>query len=420
MCEALDVLHRNGLIHGDVSPGNLIVSGRDLVLTDYDFVGRIDEPIAAPAPRSYCAPSHHAAGRRRLPTTCMRWRPASFHVIFEREPFRHGGAPAKEHGLNWEAVDPEQRAEYPTVLEFLRRATDPDPDQRFPSAAEALKALAGAPPVPPPPVVAPMPVVSPPPEVPPASPAAGPALVPAPSAGEPAPVPEPSAAPTPVPAPTAGGPAPVEPPDAPAVRREQRVEWLRGVVAVVSGVAVGEPGDARARQPLRRADVRRDAPRGGAARRRAGAPRPARRPLRQRRRREDGAAPASRRTVRPRTARVVRAGAGGGDGRRPARADEPRRFGVVAGAVGRRPARRVPGAVSGGAAGGGRRASAGDQRRASAGVDREGRRARAGDRPHAGAVRGPSAGSAGSVDRRLRRRGGRKRRGRRGRGRDRR
>ena len=235
MCEALDVLHRNGLIHGDVSPGNLIVSGRDLVLTDYDFVGRIDEPIAAPGAALYCAPSHHA-GRPASPSDDLYALAASFfHVIFEREPFRHGGAPAKEHGLNWEAVDPEQRAEYPTVLEFLRRATDPDPDQRFPSAAEALKALAVAPPIPPPPVVAPMPVVSPPPEVPPASPAAGPAPVPAPSAGEPAPVPEPSAAPTPVPAPAAGGPAPVEPPDAPAVRREQRVEWLRGLLQSYPG-----------------------------------------------------------------------------------------------------------------------------------------------------------------------------------------
>ena len=38
ICEALNVLHRNSLIHGDVSPSNLIVSGSDLVLTDYDFV----------------------------------------------------------------------------------------------------------------------------------------------------------------------------------------------------------------------------------------------------------------------------------------------------------------------------------------------------------------------------------------------
>ena len=30
MCEALDVLHRNGLVHGDVSPRNMIVSGSDL------------------------------------------------------------------------------------------------------------------------------------------------------------------------------------------------------------------------------------------------------------------------------------------------------------------------------------------------------------------------------------------------------
>src|SRR5262249_5116487 len=41
-CEALDVLHRNGLVHGDVSPRNLIVSESDLVLTDYDFVRKID------------------------------------------------------------------------------------------------------------------------------------------------------------------------------------------------------------------------------------------------------------------------------------------------------------------------------------------------------------------------------------------
>ena len=123
-----------------------------------------------------------------------------FHVVFEHEPFRYDGVLAKESGLNWEAVDAEQRAEYPTVAAFLDRATHPDADRRFQSAAEALKALAVEPPVSPPPAVAPLPAVSPLRVVASESSAARPALVSVPSAGEPAPVPEPSAAAAPAPA----------------------------------------------------------------------------------------------------------------------------------------------------------------------------------------------------------------------------
>ena len=190
MCEALDVLHRNGLIHGDVNPGNLIVSGRDLVLTDYDFVARIDEPIAAPGAVLYCSRSHQA-GRVASPSDDLYALAASFfHVIFEHEPFGYDGALAKERGLNWEAVDADQRAEYPTVAPFLNRATHPDADRRFQSAAEAVKALAVEPPVLGPPAVVPIPVVSPP---------------------------------------------PVVVPDPPALRREERVEWLRGLLQSYPG-----------------------------------------------------------------------------------------------------------------------------------------------------------------------------------------
>ena len=49
-CEALGELHRNGLVHGDISPRNLILSGNDLILTDYDCVGKTDEPIARAIP----------------------------------------------------------------------------------------------------------------------------------------------------------------------------------------------------------------------------------------------------------------------------------------------------------------------------------------------------------------------------------
>ena len=54
-CEALRVLHDNGLVHGDVSPGNMIVSGGDLVLTDYDCVTCIGKRAAAPGTVLFCS-----------------------------------------------------------------------------------------------------------------------------------------------------------------------------------------------------------------------------------------------------------------------------------------------------------------------------------------------------------------------------
>ena len=141
MCEALDVLHRNGLVHGDVSPGNMIVSGNDLVLTDYDFVGKIGKPIPAPGTVLYCAPSGQA-GRAAAPADDLFALAASFfHVLFEKDPFLYRDGPAKERGLHWEGIDPVEREAYSAVAWFLDRATDPDPARRFATAGEALAAL---------------------------------------------------------------------------------------------------------------------------------------------------------------------------------------------------------------------------------------------------------------------------------------
>lgn len=138
VCEALDVLHRNGLIHGDVSPRNLIVEGDSLVLTDYDFVQKIGEPLVAPGTLLYSSPSYQD-GRLAAPSDDFFALAASFfHVIFEREPFRFGGDLDKSRGLNWEGLS---RDEYPRLVAFLDRATHPDPSQRFPDSAAALAAL---------------------------------------------------------------------------------------------------------------------------------------------------------------------------------------------------------------------------------------------------------------------------------------
>lgn len=138
VCEALDVLHRNGLVHGDVSPRNLIVADAEIVLTDYDCVAKVGERVVAPGTVLYSADGP-LTDRLAAPADDFFALAASFfQVLFEKEPFMHDGSRAKERGLNWEGVEREQ---YPTVAAFLEQATHPDPNQRFASAAKAKAAL---------------------------------------------------------------------------------------------------------------------------------------------------------------------------------------------------------------------------------------------------------------------------------------
>jgi len=138
LCGALDTLHKNGLIHGDVSPRNIIMSEGDVALTDYDFVTRIGSLREDPGTVLYCSPSY-LAGCGASPSDDFFALAASFfHVLFEREPFQYGGDRAKERGLNWQGIN---REDYPLLAPFLDRATHPNPTQRFQSATEALAAL---------------------------------------------------------------------------------------------------------------------------------------------------------------------------------------------------------------------------------------------------------------------------------------
>ncbi len=134
-CNALGVLHDNGLVHGDISPRNMIVFGTDLVLTDYDCVTKVGQRATAPGTVLYCSPSYHK-GQSATPADDFYALAASFfHVVFEKEPFQYGGAQAKERGLNWTGVE---RDQYPALSAFLDRATDPDPEKRLASVADAL------------------------------------------------------------------------------------------------------------------------------------------------------------------------------------------------------------------------------------------------------------------------------------------
>ena len=138
VCDALDVLHRNGLVHGDVSPRNLIVADSEIVLTDYDCVAKIGESVTAPGTVMY-SPHTHLENRLATPADDFFALAASFfQVLFEKEPFMYDGSRIKERGLNWDGVECE---DYPTVTAFLVKATNPDLEQRFASASEANAAL---------------------------------------------------------------------------------------------------------------------------------------------------------------------------------------------------------------------------------------------------------------------------------------
>ncbi|MCC6454486.1 MAG: NERD domain-containing protein [Caldilineaceae bacterium] len=138
VCEALHVLHRNGLIHGDISPRNLIVEGSNLVLTDYDFVQKIGQRVGAPGTAIYSSPAFQEQQPATPADDIYALAASFFHIIFEREPFRYGGDVEKKRGLNWESVP---RDEYPILAGFLDRATHPEPLQRFTDVPEALAFL---------------------------------------------------------------------------------------------------------------------------------------------------------------------------------------------------------------------------------------------------------------------------------------
>ena len=138
LCEALHVLHRKDLVHGDVSPANLILTHSKIVLTDYDLVTRIGDKASSPGTHLYCSPSREKERPVEPSDDFYALAASFFHALFEKKPFQYEGNREKDRGLNWEGID---WAEFPLVQHFLVRATDPRADSRYSSAEEALADL---------------------------------------------------------------------------------------------------------------------------------------------------------------------------------------------------------------------------------------------------------------------------------------
>lgn len=134
LCDGLSELHRVGLVHGDVSPRNILVQGNHVILTDYDTVALIGQPAHGGVLyySSQNAQDHQAS----QPSDDVYALAATlFHALYDREPFLYGTERIKARGINWENLPDTP------LRSFLDKATHSQPEQRFHDALAARKFL---------------------------------------------------------------------------------------------------------------------------------------------------------------------------------------------------------------------------------------------------------------------------------------
>ena len=141
LCNALWELHRVSLVHGDVSPRNLIVHAGNIVLTDYDTVADVG---STPRSRNLLYASHAVAtGQIIQPSDDIFSLAATlFHVLFDREPFAFGADRINTVGCNWDQLD---TSGLERVSEFIAKATSANLADRFEDARAAAAFLASTP-----------------------------------------------------------------------------------------------------------------------------------------------------------------------------------------------------------------------------------------------------------------------------------
>ena len=135
LCEALEVLHAQGWVHGDVSPSNILVDDGDVLLIDYDLAGPAGNVSKTPGTIPYASQERRGNAPARPVDDVFALAASLFHVAIGRLPFAAIGAPST---LNW--ADGE-RERWPRLAEFLEAATHPEPSLRFETGGAAARML---------------------------------------------------------------------------------------------------------------------------------------------------------------------------------------------------------------------------------------------------------------------------------------
>ena len=138
LCEALRRLHGSNLVHGDVSPRNVLVCNDSPVLTDFDLVTTSGKSPLSPGTPQYCSPTRQQGGPATPSDDVYALASTFLHVLHGRPPFASPSAEGRQLGLDSSGADDDR---FPAVTRFLKKATDPDSGNRFRNADEALRFL---------------------------------------------------------------------------------------------------------------------------------------------------------------------------------------------------------------------------------------------------------------------------------------
>ncbi len=140
--EALSLLHDQRLVHGDVSPANLLLDAADdLKLTDLGLVRHVEQlplpgaAIGAVGTLRYMAPEQTAGTAAQPASDLYSLGVALIQALTASRPEPGQGGSATEDLRSLRPDCPEW------FVLFLDRLTSPDPDGRWPSAAAARTAL---------------------------------------------------------------------------------------------------------------------------------------------------------------------------------------------------------------------------------------------------------------------------------------
>lgn len=152
VCDALDCAHRQDVIHRDVKPGNILLTGDGtLKVADFGIARAVESADVTTTGTilgtvAYISPEHAREGEVDARSDLYSLGVVLFELVVGRPPFREEShvATALKH-MNDPPPSPRSlRAGVPRALEsVILQALEKDPDRRFSSAAEMKMALLG-------------------------------------------------------------------------------------------------------------------------------------------------------------------------------------------------------------------------------------------------------------------------------------